>query len=72
MLLSCWQLKNHVSSVHRLEKVRCKLCGLELRPISMASHLKRVHQGLRPHIPCTEPACTKTFGSKVPVAVSCC
>jgi len=58
------QTMKHVEAVHTNLKVECVECGGEFKTTTLQSHVRRVHRGIKPAVPCTEPACEKLFGSK--------
>ena len=45
-------------------KVECADCGLVVAETHLAAHRKRVHEGVRASVPCTEPGCNRVLGSK--------
>jgi len=61
---SSYHLYKHMSSVHDNLKVECGQCGSFFKTTTIDSHVKRVHQGIRRSIPCTDDSCQKIFGSK--------
>jgi len=58
------QLVKHVEAVHDNIKVNCEECGAEFKSTTLKSHIRRVHRGIKPSVPCTDPSCKKVFGSK--------
>eukprot|EP00092_Neocalanus_flemingeri_P027150 GFUD01029444.1.p1 GENE.GFUD01029444.1~~GFUD01029444.1.p1 ORF type:complete len:816 (+),score=160.55 GFUD01029444.1:309-2450(+) len=58
------QMMKHKEAVHTNLKVECGECGGMFKSTTLQSHVRRVHRGIKPAVPCTEPACKKVFGSK--------
>ena len=57
-------LQKHEIAVHTDLRVYCEYCEEVFKSTTIDLHVRRVHQGIRPSIPCTYNACEKIFGSK--------
>jgi len=60
---SNYQTIKHVESVHDNTKVKCEECDGLFKTNTLNGHVRRVHRGIKPSIPCTEGNCEKAFGS---------
>ena len=58
------QTMKHAEAVHSNMKVKCEECGGVFKTTTLQSHIRRVHRGIKPAVPCTELTCEKVFGSK--------
>ena len=61
---SSHHLLKHTEAAHTNIRVECNLCGKVFKSTTIENHIKRVHHGLKPSIPCSNEGCGKTFGSK--------
>ena len=58
-------MRKHKEGVHsKGVRLKCDECDLMLKTTTMESHVKRVHRGVKPTVPCSEEGCGKVFGSK--------
>ena len=61
---SSHHLLKHTEAAHTNIRVECNLCGKVFKSTTIENHIKRVHHGIKPSIPCSNEGCVKTFGSK--------
>ena len=60
-----YQVRKHKEGVHSNgSRIQCEECSMMLKTTTYESHVRRVHRGVRPSVPCDEEGCGKVFGSK--------
>ena len=63
LFVNNYQVRKHKEGVHcGTVRVKCEECDLMLKSTTLENHVKRVHRGMKPSLPCSE--CEKEFGSK--------
>ena len=58
------QMMKHVEAMHTNLKVECAECGGVYKITTLPGHIRRIHRGIKPSLPCTEQDCQRVFGSK--------